>query len=99
MNEIEYDVQLSAETVTYPLTGVLHSYDSTCPYVTFVLPPELAQPCCPMEYKVQVPPHISWPYMAVGTFAVDLAVTLNADSLEVVSLDDVRPNPSLPGGF
>ena len=99
MNEIEYDVQLSSETVTYAITGVLHSYDSTHPYVSFSLPEELAQRFCPIEYEVQVPPTISWPYMSVGTFAVDLVVTFNADNLEVVSLDDVRPNPSLEGGF
>lgn len=93
------DTPLSAETVTYATTGVLHSYDSTNPYVSFMLPSEMSQYFSPMEYEIKVPPTIEWPFMSVGTFSVDLIVTLSADTFEVVSLDDVRVNPSLEGGF
>lgn len=97
--QIDYNTMLSQETVTYATTGMLHSYDSTSPYVSIMLPPEVAQYYAPMEYEIKIPPAIEWPYMSVGTFAVDVILTLNADTLEVVSLDDVRPNPQLEGGF
>ena len=99
MLENAMNMILSPETVTYATTGVLHSYDSTAPYVTFTLPAEISQYFAPMDFEIPVPPRIEWPYMSVGTFAVDLILTLNADTFEVVSLDDVRVNPSLEGGF
>jgi len=99
MLEKAIDMVLSPETVTYATTGILHSYDSTAPYVTFTLPAEISQYFAPMEYEIKVPPTIEWPFMSVGTFAVDLILTLSADTLEIVSLDDVRVNPSLEGGF
>lgn len=93
------DTPLSVETVTYATVGILHSKDSTAPYVTFTLPAEASQYFVPMDYEIPVPPRIEWPYMSVGTFAVDLVLTLSADTLEVVSLDAVTPNPDLDGGF
>lgn len=99
MLEKVMDTILTPELVTYALTGTLHALNCDKPFVTFLLPAAQAQYYAPVEYAVPVPPTIEWPYFSVGEFAVDLIVTLNADSLEVVSLDDVRPNPSLEGGF
>lgn len=95
----EFDTQLTTETVSYVTTGVLHSMDCRHPYVSFVMPSEVAPYAMPMEYIIKVPPTITWPYMSVGEFSVDLVVTLSADAFEVVSLDAVSPNSDLEGGF
>ena len=93
------DTVLTPELVTYALTGTLHALNCDKPYVTFLLSAGQAQYYAPVEYAVPVPLTIEWPYFSVGEFTVDLIATFNADSLEVISLDDVRPNPDLEGGF
>lgn len=96
---LENAMNMILETVTYATTGMLHSYDSTHPYVTFTLPPEASQYFAPMDYEIPVPEDIKWPYMSVGTFAVDIILTLSADTMEVLRVADVRVNPDLDGGF
>ena len=99
MLENAMNMILGSETVTFATSGILHSYDSTHPYVTFTLPPEVSQYFAPMDCELPVPEEIEWPYMSVGTFAVDLILTLSADTMEVLGIDDIRVNPSLEGGF
>lgn len=99
IDNVYFDNRLNTELVTYALTGMLHAKNCDKPYITFLLPAEGGQYFSPLEYTVPVPPAIEWPYKSYGEFACDVVVTMDANSLEVVSLDDVRPNPSLEGGF
>lgn len=93
------DIELSPETLTVQTTGWLNAINCNKPFVIFTLPPELSKRPALVEYRAYVPPTIKWPFFAYGFFAVDLAITLSADTLELVSVDDVKPNPDLEGGF
>lgn len=93
------DIELSSETLTLETTGWLNAWDCNKPFVTFMLPAELSQYFAPTEYTAYIPPTIKWPYYSCGEFAVDLTITLSADTFEIVSIDDVKPNPDLEGGF
>lgn len=96
---INFDCLLSDQVFILETTGILHAVDCNRPWVSFTLPAEASSYFAPTEYSIVVPPTIQWPFMSYGEFAVDLTVTLNADTLEVVALDDIRPNPKLSGGF
>lgn len=100
MNEdSEFNTPISKETVTLKISGWLNSLDCNQPFVTFQIQPELAQFYAPLEYTAYVPPTIRWPYYSCGKFAVDISLTFNPTFAEVVSIDSISPNPSLPGGF
>ena len=100
MNEdSEFYTPLSAETITVETTGLLNAWNCNRPFVSFTFPPELSQYFTGLEYVIPVPPTFQWAFYSCGEFAVSLTVTLSANSMEVISLDSVKVDPSLPGGF